>query len=462
MTINNTNPIELYLDHYDSYHKFQRNHKLGGATAIIFGIALGAIAYYGLSHGMLPQLQNLGMAGNITVAAVGGYAFLSLGLITVLASYILRGNKKREAISEEALLFALSREGSASALENDRALKNRLEKIFRAHDLKRFLCYVDFHYFGRPEIVAGAIHVPIETKTRVLSTLSRLPHFEHIFTELAETDKITPQFQNYFRAGDPPASKMMPVQSVNKYVENYKAEYQNRLTHVLAYSAFPIITTIALGVFGYLGGLPQASFAVNAAYASAGNYVFLTFGAICLMLNYMRTQPKKRQDSDTEALLVALSQPNSWYELYNFLMRPNEHPLRPQNYSAILSYVDQRYFKDETIEVSDEIKGRVIEALLRFNPEEFKITYWTLGAQLSEEMQHFIEKRMFAYIDLKYFPQITRENRVLVRDLNKQAEPLLRALFNISPIYMTTNFQKNDLPLSDRIKTYVNQRLTSN
>lgn len=103
--------VNTYLTKSYELLDFNYWHAVSAIGVTVLGVALGAIGYYALSHGLIkqpPVAQHLGMSGNIATSAVAGYLLLSGGLIVTLLCYIKRVDKKRIGATNHDLNTALA------------------------------------------------------------------------------------------------------------------------------------------------------------------------------------------------------------------------------------------------------------------------------------------------------------------------------------------------------------------
>ncbi len=302
--------LDQYITHYDTHTRFVRTHQVAGAAAVVLGLALGALAYLALSQGVIPGLESYGLAGTITASALTGYTLLSAGVIATLASYLLRVGKKRDRISHEALLCALSNRTSFPTQEFQRVLSRWSNK-----ECQEFMDYIQLHCQSEP------------------------------FASVKQ------QILNEYRSGlgkeryETLEKKNVTGISMKKYLKNYQAEYRHRKWHAYSYMAFPIVTTIAIFTILFIGGiLPHAGLSINCALLASGSYCVLTAGAVTLMLSYLITEKRKKERCNFDQFLVALTLPNAQEELLSIPFR--DHPLS-YNKQAILDYIEQKYPKNK-------------------------------------------------------------------------------------------------------------------
>ncbi|MCH9628098.1 MAG: hypothetical protein S4CHLAM2_17510 [Chlamydiales bacterium] len=306
-----TTPLDQYVTYYDSYTRFVRTHQAAGAAAVVLGVALGAIAYYVLSQGVIPGLVGPSLAGTVTASTLSGSALLSAGLVTVLASYLLRVGKKRDRISHEALLCALSNKKTQNTQKFARVLRR-----WSAAECQAFRDYIQLHCGSEP-------------------FKSQKTGIESVFKAGIGWERA-----NALKTG---TSRGI---SMRAYLKNYQAEYRHRRWLAYAFMplpAFPFIAYITLLLLNSSMLLHPSFWAITTLIASAN--LTLT-GTLALMLIYLSIEKKDRERCNFDQFLVALTHQDAQKELYSLNFR--EHPLS-YNKQAILDYIQQKYPDNENM-----------------------------------------------------------------------------------------------------------------
>lgn len=404
-----TNTIHNYINSFEAYTKFKRNHVIGAAIGVILSIALGALSHYVLSHGLISQLQQLNLAQRISLSVMSGYISASIGIVSVLASFILRADKKQSKLSNEALLQSLK-----SPIQFDQSTLLKLKKIMSDKNrLIAFLEYVDDQFFTGPlieiknesgEIIReGDIQVHTSLKTGIADNIRQIVTVEQL-------SKAKEQLSSELRSalnieGESLIAFDKYDKKIEKFLSEYRAEHRNRQLHLYSWLLLPCLLTVAIGIIGASGGIfPQSGIAVNAACVASGSYVLLSTGTIAILLNYVRTQKEKKDLIGPEAFLSLLSTKGSWKKIVRSKLEG--HPLNI-DYKGMLTYIDNCYFttqyRDSTedqyaiaeipqIIVNDTVKGRALEILFRNDPLSFIKAYNELNISL--ELRTYIEHKM--------------------------------------------------------------------
>lgn len=92
----NSTPIGRYITAYEGYQTFRKRQVDYAGISIMAGLIVGILAYYFLSHGIIPS--DFGLGGNITVAALSGSLVSTVAIAGILLNYSLKNKKKRDEI----------------------------------------------------------------------------------------------------------------------------------------------------------------------------------------------------------------------------------------------------------------------------------------------------------------------------------------------------------------------------